>query len=304
MRLIGHLPDEVSARRFSDFLLVENVENQVEPEASGQWAVWIRDDEQVDQALADLENYQKEPDGKKYVSAARPAADKRAKEDEERADYVKRQFDRKSIWPQTLLSRAGACTLTLIGISVFVFLLMQVNESLVRKWLSIVNINIIGDSYSYDRRFLFDVRNGQVWRLFTPMFLHFDVMHIFMNMWLLMDLGGAVERRYGTKWTLVLVLVIAAFSNVLEYSFSSPGFGGMSGVVFGLFGFVLVQSKYNPFSNFYVSPMMTAVLLFWFVFCIVGLPGEIANFVHWGGLASGAVIGYLCSLYSVHHPIQ
>jgi GlpG protein len=304
MRLIGHLPDEKSARRFADFLLVESVESQVEPDAGGQWAVWIHDEEDLDQAVAELEEYRKEPEHDKYVTAEKPAAEKRSEEDKTHEAYVKRQFDRKSIWPQTLLSRAGACTFTLIGISVFVFLLMQMNEPLVRKWLSIVNMNIAGDSYSYDRRFLFDVRNGQVWRLFTPMFLHFDVMHIFMNMWLLMDLGGAVERRYGAKWTLALVLVISAFSNTLEYAFGSPGFGGMSGVVFGLFGFVLVQSKYNPSSNFYVSPMMTAILLFWFVFCIVGLPGEIANFVHWGGLASGAVIGYLCSLYSIHHPIR
>jgi GlpG protein len=195
MRLIGHLPDEISARRFADFLLVESVESQVEPEASGQWAVWIHDDEQVDQALAELENFRKDPDGKKYAATAGPAAEKRAKEDKAQEAFIKRQFDRKSIWPQTLLSRAGACTLSLIGISVVVFVLMQVDESLVRKWLSIVDMNINGDSYSFDRRFLLDVRHGQIWRLFTPMFIHFDLMHIFMNMWLLMDLGGAIERR-------------------------------------------------------------------------------------------------------------
>jgi GlpG protein len=302
MRLIGHLPNEESARRFADFLLVESVESQVEPDANGQWAIWIHDDEHLDQAASELEDYRKEPGNKKYVTAEKPAAEKRAREDEIREAYNRRQYDRKSIWPQTLLSRAGACTITLMAISVVVFILMQANESLVRSWLSIVKMNISGDTYSFDRRFLFDVRNGQVWRLFTPMFLHFDIMHIFMNLWLFMDLGGAVERRYGAKWTLLLVLVIAAFSNTLEYAFSSPGFGGMSGVVFGLFGFVLVQSKYNPFSNFYVSPMMTAILLFWFVFCIIGLPGEIANFVHWGGLASGAMIGYFSALYSVHRP--
>ncbi len=304
MRLIGHLPDEESARRFADFLLVESMESQVEPEAGGQWAVWVHDDEHLDQAASELEAYRREPGSKKYVGAAKPAAEKRAQEDAVHQDYVKRQFDRKSIWPGTLLSRAGTCTFALIGISVVVFILMQADESLVRKWLSIVKMNISGDSYRFDSRFLYDVRSGQAWRLFTPIFLHFDVMHILMNMWLLMDLGGAIERRYGAGWTLLLVLVVAAISNTLEYAFSSPGFGGMSGVVFGLFGFVLVQSKYNPFSNFYVSPMMTAILLFWFVFCIVGLPGEIANFVHWGGLASGAVIGYLCSLYSIHHPIR
>lgn len=194
--------------------------------------------------------------------------------------------------------------MALLLISILVFILMQANETLVRSWLSIVKMNILGDTFSYDRRFLYDVRSGQIWRLFTPMFLHFGIMHIFMNMWLFMDLGGAIERRYGPWWTLVLVLFISALSNTLEYAFNSPGFGGMSGVVFGLFGFVLVQSKYNPFSNFYVSPMMTGILLFWFVYCIVGLPGEIANFVHWGGLASGAVIGYLCSVFSIHRPIK
>lgn len=303
MRLIGHLPDEDSAQRFSNFLLIKNIESQMETESDGQWAVWIHDEETLEQAIEELKTYQNDPKAEKYVSAGKLAEGKKAQQKADQAADSKRQFDRKNVWPQTLMSRAGVCTFSLLAISIVVFVFMLIDEGFVRQWLSIVELKPKGDMVEYSTKFLFDVRHGQVWRLFTPMFIHFDILHIFMNMWLLVDLGGAIERRYGTKWTLALILIIAAFSNILEYAFNSPNFGGMSGVVFGLFGFVLVQSKYNPFSNFFVSPMMTAILLFWFVYCIV-VPGNIANFVHWGGLASGAVIGYFCSLFSIHRPVN
>ena len=140
-----------------------------------------------------------------------------------------------------------------------------------------------------------EVRAGQLWRLFTPTFIQLDPMHILFNVLLLANLGGVVERRYGWHRLMIFVLAVSAISNVCEYRFVSPLFGGLSGVVFGLFGFVWTESKYNPNSDFVVPPMVTAMMLGWFVFCIVGLGGTVANFVHWGGLASGALIGRLAA---------
>lgn len=302
MRLIGHLPDEELARRFADYMLVQHLESQVEPEGDGRWAVWIIDDEHIEEATEKLARYRSSPNDDRFKEAATSAREKRDELARENEQHARRQRTRDSIWPKSIVARAGRCTFSLVAISVVVFVLMQVDSGFVRQWLSIIKLTPVGEQVEYSTIFLYDILHGQVWRVFTPMFIHFDILHIFMNMWLLVDLGGAVERRYGSRWTLLLVLIISAVSNLLEYVFSTPFFGGMSGVVFGLFGFVLVQSKYNPFSNFYVSPMMTGILLVWFVYCIVGLPGEIANFVHWGGLASGAVIGYVSSQYSIHRP--
>ena len=40
--------------------------------------------------------------------------------------------------------------------------------------------------------YMYDVLRGQIWRLITPIFIHFDVMHILFNMWMLRDLGDQV----------------------------------------------------------------------------------------------------------------
>ena len=45
---------------------------------------------------------------------------------------------------------------------------------------------------------LSEVRQGQIWRLFTPMFLHFSIAHIAFNLLNMLTLGKVIERRIGT----------------------------------------------------------------------------------------------------------
>ena len=43
-----------------------------------------------------------------------------------------------------------------------------------------------------------EIRHGQIWRIFTPMFLHFGFLHIFFNMLALFLFGIQLERRMGS----------------------------------------------------------------------------------------------------------
>jgi GlpG protein len=70
------------------------------------------------------------------------------------------------------------------------------------------------------------------------MFLHFSPLHLLFNMMWLKDLGGVIEVRRGRWRYLGLVLLIAGISNLAQGIVSGPFFGGMSGVVFGLFGYI------------------------------------------------------------------
>lgn len=41
------------------------------------------------------------------------------------------------------------------------------------------------------------VLSGQVWRLVTPIFMHFSIMHLVFNGWAFLDFGGQIERQKG-----------------------------------------------------------------------------------------------------------
>jgi rhomboid protease GlpG len=142
-------------------------------------------------------------------------------------------------------------------------------------------------------RGLDDVLSGQVWRLITPIFLHFGFTHIFFNMFMLWDLGRLVEHLKGSKFVLQFTLAVGIASNLAQYLLTgSPFFGGMSGVLYGFFGYVWMQGKYNPRFGITLTQHTVVIMLGWFVLCWTGLLGPIANWAHTGGLLAGAGWGY------------
>lgn len=303
MRLIGHLPDEKLARRFADYLLVNNLPGQVEPEGSGQWAVWVLDDDHLEAAATELEAFRARPDLQQYLDATGQAAVRREQVvvDAQKAGARHIEFGRSD--QGSLLQRVGRLTLVLMILSILVTFYTDFGDSeKAFNQFSITRMEFEGQKVKWSRTPFPEVRQGQVWRLVTPMFVHMDILHILFNLMWMAQLSTVVEKRYGWTRLLPLVLVVAAFSNTVEYLFVSPAFGGLSGVVFGLFGFVWTQSKYCRVSGFMVPPFITGLMIGWFIYCIVGLSGQVANFVHWGGLASGALIGYIASLLQRNDP--
>jgi GlpG protein len=135
------------------------------------------------------------------------------------------------------------------------------------------------------------ILEGQIWRLITPIFMHGDPFHLFFNMLWLRDLGSVIEARRGRWKFLALVLGTAVLSNVAQ-AFVGVYFLGMSGVVFGLFGYVWMQSRYVPSSGFYMPPNVVMLMLIWMALCYTGAVGAIANAAHTVGLVTGMMVGY------------
>ena len=140
-----------------------------------------------------------------------------------------------------------------------------------------------------------EVLQGQFWRLLTPIFIHFGMIHILFNMLWLYDLGTIIEMKQGSPRMGLLVAIIGVLSNIGQYFWAGAGFGGMSGVVYGLLAYIWVQSKLNPRFNLILHNYVVYMMLGWFIACWVGLIPNVANMGHTVGLVSGLVLGWIFS---------
>jgi GlpG protein len=282
MRLIGHLGDEPSARTFADFLYVQGIENRLEQQKNEGWAIWVIEEDRVDQATKLLADFQKSPQDPKYRAGAQGAAQRREAEQKDQEEYRKRVAGRQQLMRSFSPYGVGPLTMVLIVASTVVFILSRFGQN--RE--AVVQLLL----------WLPAVREGEVWRLVTPIFVHAGVLHIFFNLWWLWDLGSMIEGRQSSLHLAALVLVIAVCSNLAQYPFSGPDFCGMSGVVFGLAGYVWIRGKFDPSSGLYLHPSTVTTMLLWFFLCLVGVIPNIANATHASGLALGMAWGFLSSL--------
>jgi GlpG protein len=136
---------------------------------------------------------------------------------------------------------------------------------------------------------------GELWRLLTPIFLHFGIFHVLFNSLWVWDLGRRLEYLMGTWAFLLFVIATGIVSNLAQFLWSgSPAFGGMSGVVYALVGFIAIRQRIAPHPLVAVAPALIGFMLFWLVLCMTGvvdyfISGSVANAAHLGGLIAGAV---------------
>ena len=95
-------------------------------------------------------------------------------------------------------------------------------------------------------------------------------MHIVFNMYLLREFGSQIESLKGPKFFLTFVLLLALFSNMTQFFVSGPAFGGMSGVNYGLFGYVWIKDRYDPGDGFRIDSTLALWLFGWLALGFVG----------------------------------
>ena len=296
MRQAGSIPDHDQAQRFVDHLLTQGITAKLDQAGDG-WAIWVRDEDQLPQAVKELEAFVSGPDAARYRQARSSAESLRKQQHAEDSDRRKNFIEMRDRWDMRAIGRRPL-TIVLIVISVLVAIATDAGEkrdSQVLRWLWFARLD------APNRTPTRSIEEGQVWRLVTPIFIHFGLPHLVFNMYWLYLFGSLIETRKGTIRFGLLVLVVAAISNYSQYYFPyhfswagepSLAFGGMSGVGYGLFGYLWMKSRFEPQSQFYLPPNTVVLFLVWFVLCITGIFGPIANWAHGTGLVTGAAIGY------------
>lgn len=304
MRQLTRFEEEGTAKRFSEVLYVNGVSNRVSDD-SGSFVVWVEDETLLDRSRALLAEYQREPEHPRFVEASRIARERRSAERRQEEKIRKRESQFVKRMERTP-SGVGPVTLFLIAACIVVAVVTQLGEK--RDVVSMLSFASPKGAFSVmiDRltergggtgwkmsdsilsRFQ-DILSGEVWRVVTPIFLHFGFFHILFNMWWLKDLGTLIERVESSLRFAALVCFTAVVSNTAQYLVSGPFFGGMSGVVYGLFGYVWLRGRLDRRSVYSMPNSTVLIMLGFFFLCFTGAMGPIANTAHAAGLICGAL---------------
>lgn len=198
-------------------------------------------------------------------------------------------------WPRALARYPGLTLLIVLALLAFPFSLPLAGGELttVAAWLAIADPRMALTGGSDLPGLLADL---QVWRWITPIFLHFSVLHLAFNCAVTIELGRRVEGEAGTAGFWLLVLGLAVASNLTQFAFSGGIlFGGLSGVAYGLLGFVLAMQALERDLHAWQLPRgIAAGLLVFLVIFTTGITEPfglfVANAAHWSGLIAGAVL--------------
>lgn len=149
------------------------------------------------------------------------------------------------------------------------------------------------------------LQENQIWRLLTPIFLHFGLVHLAFNVLWLVILGSRIEQLFGSLHLLLLVMVAGVFSNMIQAGWAgSILFGGMSGVIYALLGYIWVKGRFVPDPSLALPPGVLGFMLIWL---LIGMSGVlelvfgvgVANGAHVGGFGIGLLLGLVFGLLAV-----
>ena len=188
--------------------------------------------------------------------------------------------------------RKEPVTILLIVLNILVFLAVEMTGSS----QDVFHMLNCGASYTSLVR-----DQGETYRLFTSMFLHFGISHLANNMLVLFVLGSRLERVTGKVRFLIIYLLGGLAGNILsmlmelssrEYAVSA----GASGAVFAVMGamiYVVVRNR-----GWLEDLSMRQILVMAIFSLYFGLTSSgVDNAAHIGGMISGLLLAVI-----LYHP--
>ncbi len=271
MTELVRFPRSASARAFARVLDEHGLRARVEPRGE-EYAVELSTPEHEDQARILLERFLANPDDPgfrhNHWQISEPAAP---------------SPDQAPIFSGNWLASMGLVTRAVLFLCVGIFLLGTLGQTGLYEALM----------FPGDWRGLME----QPWRLLTPMLLHFNLLHIIFNMLWWSELGRIVEDFQSSPQLVWVTLFTGITANLAQYIATGPRFGGMSGVVYGLLGYLWIYGKANPAAGYGLRREIVILMVGWLILCFVALDAIVANQAHLFGLLSGCLLGGVTGLW-------
>lgn len=255
------------AQAFIDYMASRHIDVQMMPEGEGQFALWLTDSQLLVEVEAELNHFLSDPSNSKYQAASWDMAESR-----------KSQFRYNSPSMFAMIkAKAGPVTLLVMLACSVIFVMQQLGAG-----------NAVFSMLHFPA---FTGQEWQLWRWISHALLHFSVMHIAFNLLWWWQLGGDIEQRLGTGKLLQLFVVSAALSGAGQYWVEGANFGGLSGVVYALVGYLWMLGYKAPQLGLNMPKPIIGFMLVWLVLGFMQPFMAIANTAHLVGLLSGVAIG-------------
>jgi len=289
MRHIGNVEDPTLATSAALILLGDGIRTELRDEGEGV-EVWVESDARIDDAKQQLAAFLANPADASW-RAARDAGAARLAEAKALNDRYQRRVK------QAAVSIDGANERGWFSISILVIAAAVAAISQFGSDLDAISGLFLTNYPSWNR--LPEVRAGEVWRIFTPILVHFGPMHLLFNGFMWWQIGQQLESRKGVAFFAPMVIVTAAATNLGQfawYLWTDPlrvnAVGGLSGVLYAMFGYAWIKGRIDPADRIGVDPRTVNQMLIWLVVCMTGLVGPIANGAHVMGLIAGVLWAY------------
>ncbi|UTT83605.1 rhomboid family intramembrane serine protease GlpG [Vibrio pelagius] len=264
------------AQAFIDYMASRHITIQMSPEGEGRVALWLIDAQHQVETEAELNRFLSEPTHKRYQAASWDVAETR-----------KSQFHYHTpSFLSMIQSKAGPITLSIMLLCVVIFALQQ-----------------LGFNQQIFQKLHFPALDGQQWQLWrwlSHAVLHFSVMHIAFNILWWWQFGGDIEKKLGGFKLLQIFAISSALSGAGQYWVEGANFGGLSGVVYALVGYLWVVSTKAPQLGLTIPRQIVGFMLIWLVLGYMQPFMAIANTAHLAGLIAGVGIGWIDSIKSKH----
>jgi len=285
--------DKKPARLLADYLISSNIDVRIvkgKPVAQERehasnssdaveklhYQIVVLDPNDVPKALKIAEDFVSNPNQGKYQQAAWEVGSS-FKESKKRVKRPATNNSGLSPWMQDLKSTPFMSLVLFICLGVFLLSYLGAFNYILQA-LTIRSLDELAQT-------------NQWWRIFTPAFIHFSVIHIVFNLiwwWLL---GSQLERSFGSVSLAVIFAIAAISSNVAQLLVSGPNFGGLSGVVYALFGYVWWIGWLRPSWGIGLPNSLIYFLLAWLALGYLEvLWVNMANEAHLFGLISGCLM--------------